>query len=186
MLWKAPLKTFLAVFSPISRASWQTSHFQQEFSFQRNRLSPLTRFPKPITPCSFIAQLIIPEPGSCEAPLSAPLSVIQREEEDDDERLGESVFDETGGSGNEEIRLARQGLGRRSVERVCVGHHWQICQLAVNGFPILELNYAICLLGLVLPLFERFKLHKAQWVSTISFYYYYFFSRDDVQKGGFF
>lgn len=83
------------------------------------------------------------------------------------------MFDETGGSGNEEIRLVRQGLGRRSVERVCVGHHRQICQLAVNGFPILELNYAICLLGLVLPLFERFKLHNAQGVPTISFFLFF-------------
>ncbi len=49
------------------------------------------------------------------------------------------------------------------TEAVRVGHRRQICKLAVNGFSILELNYAICLLGLVLPLLGGFKLQNAPW-----------------------
>lgn len=40
--------------------------------------------------------------------------------------------------------------------------------LAVNGFSIPELNYAVCLLGLVLPLSEGFELHSALWALFLS------------------
>lgn len=97
------------------------------------------------------------------------LSVFQRVEEEGRRRA--SVSDEAGGGGRKWSDSIREARTRSGVtEAVWVGHRRQICELAVNGFSILELNYAICLLGLVLPLSERFKLHVALW-ALMSFFF---------------
>lgn len=82
------------------------------------------------------------------------------------------MSDETGGGGgrrNEAIQLERRRTRSGVTEVVRVGRRRQICEPAVNGFSILELNYAICLLGLVLPLCQGFKLQNALW-ALMSFF----------------
>lgn len=149
------------MFTPISGASWQTSCLHQEFSFHRNPPESSPTHPKPITSCSFIPQLIIPEPSRYEDSLSATQRYSERRRRRASE--GERVrWDwRRRRKWSDSIREARILSG--VTEAVCVGHCRQICKLAVNGFSILELNYAICLLGLVLPFFEGFKLQNALW-----------------------
>lgn len=148
------------MFTPISGASWQTSCLHQEFSFHTNPPESSPTHPKPITSCSFIPRLIIPEPSRYKDSLSATQRYSERRRRRPSE--GERVrWDwrrrrRRKRKWSDSIREARTRAG--VTEAVWVGHRRQICKLAVNGFSILELNYAICLLGLVLPLFEGFKL----------------------------
>lgn len=159
------------MFTPISGVSWQTSCLHQEFFFSLKPSRKLSHPPK----TNYLLQLYTPAHNPRAGQIwgfSFSYSALFRGEEEEDE----------GASEDERVRWVwrrrrkwsdsiREERSRSGVtEALSVGHRRQICKRVVNGFSILELNYAICLLGLVLPLFEGFKLQNALW-ALMSFFF---------------